>query len=110
MSAQIDAAKNEADKYAGTVLHYSHNAENYLRTKDSHKAGEMMWGAMSCALKTVAAKRNKFINGHRALKICHNIIQARTRQGNFLFIFSCKYVASKFLWIQFRSFSSGCSM
>ena len=57
MSAQIDAAKNEADKYAGTVLHYSHNAENYLRTKDYHKAGEMMWGAMSCALKTVAAKK-----------------------------------------------------
>ena len=67
MSAQTDAAKNEADKYAGMVLHYSHNVENYLRTKDSHKAGEMMWGAMSCVLKTVAAKRNEFINGHRTL-------------------------------------------
>ena len=28
MSAQIDAAKNEADKYASMVLHYSHNAKN----------------------------------------------------------------------------------
>jgi len=67
MSAQIDAAKNEADKYASMVLHYSHNAEKYLKLNDSHKASEMMWGAMSCALKTVAAKRNKEINGHRAL-------------------------------------------
>ncbi len=67
MSAQIDAAKNDADKYAGMVLHYSHNAEKYLKLKDSHKASEMMWGAMSCVLKTVAAKRNKAINSHRDL-------------------------------------------
>lgn len=67
MSAKIDTADNEPDKYAGMVLHYSHNAEKYLKEKDYHKASEMMWGAMSCVLKTVAAKRNKSINGHRAL-------------------------------------------
>ena len=67
MSAQIDAATNDADKFASMVLHYSHNAEKYLKLNDYHKASEMMWGAMSCALKTVAAKRNKSINGHRAL-------------------------------------------
>lgn len=67
MSAQIDAAKNDADKYASMVLHYSHNAEKYLKSDNYHKASEMMWGAMSCVLKTVAAKRNKSINGHRAL-------------------------------------------
>ena len=67
MSAQIDAAKNNADKYAGMVLHYSHNAEKYLRSKEHHKASEMMWGTMSCALKMVAAKKNKNINSHRGL-------------------------------------------
>lgn len=67
MSSKIDEATNEADKYASMVLHYSDNAEEYLRTGDYHKASEMMWGAMSCVLKTVAAKRNRSINGHRAL-------------------------------------------
>ncbi len=67
MSAKIDTADNEPDKYAGMVLHYSHNAEKYIKENDYHKAGEMMWGAMSCVLKTVSAKRNKSINGHRAL-------------------------------------------
>ena len=67
MSSKIDTADNEPDKYAGMVLYYSHNAEKYLKTKDYHKASEMMWGAMSCVLKTAAAKRNKPINGHRAL-------------------------------------------
>lgn len=67
MSAQIDAAKNEADKYASMVLHYSHNAEKYLKSKDYHKASEMTWGTMSCALKTVAAKKNQEINSHRDL-------------------------------------------
>lgn len=67
MSAQIDAAKNEADKYASMVLHYSHNAEKYLKSKDYHKASEMTWGTMSCALKTVAARKNQEINSHRDL-------------------------------------------
>ena len=67
MSAQIDAAKNKTDKYASMVLHYSHNAEKYLKLKDYNKASEMMWGAMSCALKTVAAKRNESIKNHKAL-------------------------------------------
>lgn len=67
MSDQIDAATNESDKYASMVLHYSDNAEKYLKLNDYHKASEMMWGAMSCVLKAVAAKRNKPINGHRAL-------------------------------------------
>lgn len=67
MSAQIDAAKNEADKYASMALHYSHNAEKYLKLNDYNKASEMMWGAMSCVLKTVAAKRNKSINSHKEL-------------------------------------------
>ena len=67
MSVHIDAATNEADKYASMVLHYSHNAEKYLKSNDYHKASEMMWGAMSCVLKTVAAKNNKVIHSHRDL-------------------------------------------
>lgn len=67
MSAQSDATKNEADKHASMVVHHSHNAEKYLRSKDYHKASEMMWGAMSCALKMVAAKKNQEINSHRGL-------------------------------------------
>lgn len=67
MSTKIDEAKNDADRYASMVLHYSDNAEKYLKLNDYHKASEMMWGAMSCTLKTVAAKRNKSINGHREL-------------------------------------------
>lgn len=67
MSARIDAAKNAADKYASMVLHYSHNAEKYLKSKDYHKASEMMWGTMSCALKAVAAKKKIEINSHRDL-------------------------------------------
>ena len=49
------------------VLHYSHNAETYLKIKDYHKASEMMWGAMSCVIKTIAAKQNKSLKSHRAL-------------------------------------------
>ena len=67
MSAQIDAAKNNADKYASMVLHYSHNAEKYLKIHDHQKASEMMWGSMSCTLKTIAATKNKKISGHKAL-------------------------------------------
>ncbi len=67
MSAKIDEAKNNADKFASMVLHYSHNAEKYLKIKDYHKASEMMWGAMSCMIKTVAAKENKSINSHKRL-------------------------------------------
>ena len=67
MSVHIDAATNEADKYASMVLHYSHNAEKYLKLNDYHKASEMMWGAMSCVLKTVAAKKNTVIHSHRDL-------------------------------------------
>ncbi len=67
VSARIDAAKSAADKYASMVLHYSHNAEKYLKSKDYHKASEMMWGTMSCALKAVAAKKKKDINSHREL-------------------------------------------
>ena len=67
MSAKIDAAVNEPDKYAGMVLHYSHNTEKYLKNKDYHKASEMMWGAMSCVLKAVAAKQNKSIHSHKDL-------------------------------------------
>ena len=67
VSAQIDAAKNEADKYASMILHSGHNAEKYLKSKDCHKAGEMMWGTLSCALEAVAARKNKEINSHRDL-------------------------------------------
>lgn len=67
MSAKIDEAKNDADKFAGMVLHYSHNAEKYLKEKDFHKASEMMWGAMSCALKAVAAKKKLSIKSHKEL-------------------------------------------
>ena len=56
MSARIGEAKNDADRFASTVLYYSHNAEKYLKIKDHHKASEMMWGAMSCVIKAVAAK------------------------------------------------------
>lgn len=67
MSAEIDKAENEADKFAAMVLHYSHNAAHYLQTKDWQKACEMMWGALSCTLKAVAAKHNKEIKSHRQL-------------------------------------------
>ena len=67
MSAKIDEAKNDADKFASMVLHYSHNAEKYLKIKDYHKTSEMMWGAMSCVIKAVAAKENKSIKSHRLL-------------------------------------------
>ena len=77
MSAQSDATKNEADKHASMVVHHSHNAEKYLRSKDYHKASEMMWGAMSCALKMVAAKKNQ--EPSRPSKVRRNVIQTGTR-------------------------------
>ncbi len=67
MSAKIDEAKNDADKFASMVLHYSHNAEKYLKIKDYHKASEMMWGAMSCVIKTVAAQENKSFKSYKDL-------------------------------------------
>lgn len=67
MSAEIDKAENEADKFASMVLHYSHNAEHYIQTKELQKASEMIWGALSCTLKTVAAKHDKEIKSHKQL-------------------------------------------
>lgn len=67
MPARIDDAKSDADKFASMVLHYSHNAERYLESKDYHKASEMMWGAMSCVIKAVAAKEDRSIKSHREL-------------------------------------------
>ena len=67
MSARIDESENDADKFASMVLHYSHNAEKYLKIKDYHKASEMMWGAMSCVVKAAAAKQNKQFKSHKAL-------------------------------------------
>lgn len=67
MSARIDEAKNDADRFASMVLHYSHNAERCLESKDYQKASEMMWGAMSCVIKAVAAKEDISIKSHKAL-------------------------------------------
>lgn len=67
MSAKIDEAKNDADKFASMVLHYSHNAERYLKEKDFQKGSEMMYGAMSCVLKAKAAKENRTIETHKGL-------------------------------------------
>jgi len=69
MSAKIDEATNDADKYASMVLHYSHNAQRYLNEKDYHKSSEMMWGALSCSLKMAAAKKGQSIKSHRDLGI-----------------------------------------
>ena len=88
MSAQIDAAKNEADKYASMVLHYGHNAEKYLKLKDYHKASEMMWGTMSCALKTVAAKKKKEINSHQDLGKFARILSKQERNEDIFHSFS----------------------
>lgn len=88
MSAQIDAAKNEADKYASMVLHYSHNAEKYLKLRDYHKASEMMWGTMSCALKTVAAKKNIEINSHRDLGQFAKALSKQERNKKIVYSFS----------------------
>ena len=38
MSARIEEAKDDADRFASAVLHYSCNAEKYLKIKDHHKA------------------------------------------------------------------------
>ena len=56
MSAGIDEAKDDADRFASMALYYSRNAEKYLKIRDHYKASEMMWGAMSCVIKAVAAK------------------------------------------------------
>lgn len=67
MSAEIEKAENEPDKFASMVLHYSHNAAKYLEANDLHKASEMMWGAMSCVIKAVFAKKGIPIRSHREL-------------------------------------------
>lgn len=67
MSQKINEAENEPDKFASMVLHYSHNAEKYLKEKDFHKASEMMWGSMSSVLKAVAAKKRILITSHKQI-------------------------------------------
>lgn len=67
MSAKIDEAENEPDKFASMVLHYSENAEKYLKANDFHKASEMIYGAMSSVLKAVAAKKNLYFESHKEL-------------------------------------------
>jgi len=67
MSQKINEAENEPDKFASMVLHYSHNAEKYLKEKDFHKASEMMWGSMSSVLKAVAAKKKILITSHKQI-------------------------------------------
>ena len=106
MSAQIDAAKNEADKYASIVLHYSHNAEKYLKSKDYHKASEMMWGTMSCALKTVAAKKNMVINSHRNLAKFAETLSKQERDEEIFILFHwqarCIEISTSLIWTRVR--------
>lgn len=82
------SAKNEADKYASMVLHYSNNAEKYLKSKGYHKASEMMWGTMSCVLKAVAAKKNKGINSHRNLAKFAETLSKQERDEGIFYSFS----------------------
>jgi len=52
------------EKYAKMSLHYSLNAQKFLKKKDFEKASEMMWGSMACILKAVAAKQGVEIRKH----------------------------------------------
>ncbi len=67
MSVKFYDGEIDVDKFTDLVLHYGNNAKKYLEKKDYQKASEMIWGAMSCTIKAVAAKENKSIKSHAIL-------------------------------------------
>ena len=67
MSNKLYSDEIDVDKFTKLVLHYGDNAKKYLEKKDYQKASEMIWGAMSCTIKAVAAKENKSIKSHAIL-------------------------------------------
>ena len=63
----VEEPKEVVERFAKLALHYSDNASLFLKQKEFHKAGEMMWGAMASILKAVAAKKGKKVEGHSQL-------------------------------------------
>jgi len=59
--------KKKTEKYAKLALHYSDNAQKFIKLKEFEKASEMMWGSMSTILKAVAASKGEMINKHGQL-------------------------------------------
>lgn len=60
----IDKNKENTEKYAKLALHYSDNAQKFLKLKEYEKASEMMWGSMASILKAVAASKGSEIKKH----------------------------------------------
>ena len=56
--------KEKKETYAKLSLHYSLNAQQFLKKKEYEKASEMMWGSMATILKAVAANKGVAINKH----------------------------------------------
>ena len=48
----------------------------------------MMWGAMSCVLRTVAAKKNKDINSHKSLGVFAKTLSKQERDTKIFYSFS----------------------
>jgi len=66
MSQQItkEEIKKKTRKYVKLSLHYSDNAQKFLKLEEFEKASEMMWGSMSTILKAVASSKGEMLNKH----------------------------------------------
>ena len=66
MSQQItkEEIKKKTEKYAKLSLHYSDNAQKFLKLKEFEKASEMMWGSMSTIMKAVASNKGEMLKNH----------------------------------------------
>lgn len=71
MPTQTEIIDNKIEKkierYARLSLHYSDNAQKFLKNKEFEKASEMMWGAMASILKAKGAEAGLIIGGHAKL-------------------------------------------
>lgn len=64
MALEQSDFKEKNERYAKLSLHYSKNAQKFLKNKEYEKASEMMWGSMACILKAVAASNDTDIRKH----------------------------------------------
>ncbi len=64
MKKSLDMNQSNFHKYISTRDHYFHNMESSLKKKNYRKASELLWGAITQAIKALASLSNITIRSH----------------------------------------------
>ncbi len=73
--------KETVTRHMASSRQYLENAVGLLRNNEPHKAGEMLWGAISQALHAVAASRGIPLTTHKSLRhFVSSLVRERSDQ------------------------------